>query len=204
MGPIALAPYFDRYSKRLKQRLMKNAIDAQMVEGIKHSMSTIEQFTGAKINYTTQVLARENDLGINTLNEELFIITTDIVGEMEGRSYLIFNKEAWDYVSGLAIKEHMKDAGRLREAFLKELDNIISATVISKISNAFSVKIHGAAPVLINEITSSSLLEYINQDRTRNPSHHVSVTEIHFENAPTIRPLFIWSVGELSKVALES
>ena len=174
---------------------MKTIIETVVEEGNKHAFTNFWLFTGSKVNHSIRVAHPENGMNlINTVKKEgdLIVITTDIVGQIEGKSYLIMSKEEWDYISGLGIRGGMKDSEAFREAFMKELDNIISAAFITKISEAFSLSIFGASPVLHPAISNNSVSDYLKNELSSNSEYYISVAELSCSQEG-IRPLFVWA-----------
>jgi chemotaxis protein CheY-P-specific phosphatase CheC len=176
---------------------MKKIIEA----GNQHAIKALEMFTGMPV--TPAFTITSSSEGIDTFSGlkkegELIIITTDIIGEIKGRSYFICNKEEWNYISGIAVKGMRQDSSSFREAFMTELDNIISAAFITKIAEAFSCKMYGAPPVLAPTLANVSINEYLSTQLTqlKNSSYYVSICEIAFHQ-PEIHPLFMWALPDL-------
>lgn len=182
---------------------MKNAVEAMMEVGNQHSINTLEQFTGAKVEFNVKMMNLFNSKDEEQLRnlkqeKDVMILVTEIIGDVEGRTYFMCTREEWDYISGIGIRGSMTDSAQFRGAFMMELDNIISAAFVSKIADAFSLKIYGAAPVLISDNN-----EYVCEELNKKPEHYLTVTTIGLTE--NIRPVFICSLANpYSKKAEEA
>jgi len=122
------------------------------------------------------------------------LITTDIMGEVTGKSYLFLSEEEFNQLtanipggaSGMSFKEE----------FLKELDNIISAAVITALANNLQKKMYGSVPVFVGKVNSK--IEDAIYDDFNDGDNKLFINSISFsfKSNPTITPLFIWVVNE--------
>lgn len=84
--------------------------------------------------------------------EELYVLVTEMKGEMKGVCFLVFNREEKDEICKMALPpEIYNDSSKLysmQEPLLLEVDNIISASVITQIANQLKKKIYGDVPRL--------------------------------------------------------
>jgi chemotaxis protein CheY-P-specific phosphatase CheC len=95
---------------------------------------------------------------VGTLKESMVVLTTEVKGNLKGKSYLIFNNEDLLNVIRIFSKQEI-DAleGGLTEfqkAILLELDNIVSAAMVTQLSNILEIFIYGDVPhlhILTNE-----------------------------------------------------
>lgn len=121
------------------------------------------------------------------------LITTEIFGDIFGKSYLLLSKSDYEELTrNIMLK---KDSPiNFHHEFLKEVDNILSASVISKLANMLKVKIYGDIPIWKGEI-SSAISELISTDfRTRTDKIYLNTIFFSFDNSPEIKPLFIWAM----------
>jgi chemotaxis protein CheY-P-specific phosphatase CheC len=84
----------------------------------------------------------------------------------------------------------------LREAFLMEIDNIISASVISEISNTLKLDIYGDVPQL-SKIHARDLQEFlIGKTMTDEPSSMILTnTTFLLDSKEKVHPQFIWKLS---------
>jgi chemotaxis protein CheY-P-specific phosphatase CheC len=82
----------------------------------------------------------------------LNVLTTQILGEMKGSCYLIFSEEESDILCKLSLgpdlTEQTDARQEMKNAFLLEIDNIISAAVITQFANILRKNIYGSVPSL--------------------------------------------------------
>jgi chemotaxis protein CheY-P-specific phosphatase CheC len=125
------------------------------------------------------------------------LLTTDVFGDLTGKSYLFLS--ARDYEVITRSIPSTKSSINLKEEFLKELDNILSAAVITKLSNDLNKKMFGDIPVMAGE-TSSQLEDIINDDFMEQVEElYVSSVSFSIGNDVSVQPLFLWVI-DYSKV----
>lgn len=118
------------------------------------------------------------------------LLTTEIFGDLTGKSYLLLSAHDKELLTHSI--PGTSSSVNLKEEFLKELDNIISAAVITKISNELNKKMFGDIPVLVGE-TKSHLEDMVNDDFLEQSEElFISAAYFSFEKQPDVRPLFLW------------
>lgn len=165
-----------------------------------HSFS---KFVGADISYikTHQGLhiVDVEDETIDLKEIEGFnanlLVATDVIGEVYGKSYLLLNTHEFDQLSQrvYGTDEALLD---FKEEFIKELDNVLSASVITKLSNALNLNMYGNIPVLVNPFCCN--LRNMIYDDFAEETESIYVNAIHFtfDKYPELKPCFIWVVGQ--------
>ncbi len=132
---------------------------------------------------------------------ELTLVTTEIIGELAGKSYLVFNAKECDtlYHTSFPKNNNLNDRSLLEEAFLKEIDNILSASVITEFSNFFDIKVYGGVPHL-TRTTYQEIERIINQDfyngNTNSACFFSANTKFLFKDNLQLRPRFFWKFTE--------
>lgn len=125
---------------------------------------------------------------------QLAILTTHVIGDIAGKSYLIFNQDEADEI--FRVLQTSVVSNDLKDAFLKEIDNIISASVISELANALDIEIYGDVPHL-TKVSAAELEEFMRQEL--NPHETESMifcnTSFQFENHEKVNPHFIWKLN---------
>ena len=78
------------------------------------------------------------------------VLITEVVGEVGGRSYLMFSDQESHALQVACLPAALKGPQRtiMGEAVLKEIDNVLSATVITTLSEELKLSIYGGAPQL--------------------------------------------------------
>ncbi|NER85314.1 MAG: hypothetical protein F6K42_38630, partial [Leptolyngbya sp. SIO1D8] len=79
-------------------------------------------------------------------------------------------------------------------AILKEIDNIISATVITQLSNALEASIYGDVPKLFELNNMAEFHDIMNES---SEGYYLLVTtNFIFDGYGTISPIFIWKIDK--------
>ncbi len=124
---------------------------------------------------------------------ELYVLTTQIIGSISGKSFLILNREECEEIFkdlGTSVKNDM-----LREAFLLEIDNIISASVISELSNSLSLEIYGDVPKL-HKINAAEIQDFLSREIQGGYSSSIIFSNTTFQfDRDKVHPQFIWSLS---------
>jgi hypothetical protein len=92
-----------------------------------------------------------------------------------------------------------------KEEFAKELDNILSASVITRLSNDLRVKVYGDIPILVGQ-TTATIEDIIREDFADHTSK-VYINSIYFSFAKEdslLSPHFVWVMNGEVLSAMES
>ena len=142
------------------------------------------------------------ELGTANLHTPTRMVTTELFGEVSGKSYLFFSQHDFDLLTQ-GIKHQENSGINLKEEYIKELDNILSAAVITKLSNELKVKMYGDIPILTK--VSDTIDTIIHQDFNEQADEiYISSTSFSSANHAGISPLFIWVVDCKILDAMES
>lgn len=128
-------------------------------------------------------------------DQEVHLIKTELLGELKGTSHLIFSEKevAKLYEACLPEKIAKDDSNEsriMKLGFLTEIDNMVSAAVITEFSNFLDVEIYGGVPSL-KVLKAQELNKFILDDSSEFDSI------IHFKavfhgKELDICPDFIW------------
>lgn len=81
---------------------------------------------------------------------DICVLTTYLLGELKGVCYLIFSEQEMELLMQTELPAEILNQPELKsemgKALLLEMDNIISANVITEFANALKVKIYGDVP----------------------------------------------------------
>lgn len=129
---------------------------------------------------------------IKTKNPSILI--TDIIGEAKGKSYLVFSEKDAQAVPEMLIQKmkSLEFNPDFAEIILKEVDNMVSAAVITELSNQLDLKIYGDVPKII--FPEEANREWL-QDEIEDNEHMFAIlssANFSFENNLKICPYFIW------------
>lgn len=167
-------------------------------QGLSKAAESLSFFMKEEISF------KELSFSINKLNnsidftskfgENIHLLITNVIGELKGVCCLIFSEEEADKLRHTALpKEIIENPALMAEmsdAIMLEVDNIISASVITQFSNILNHKIYGGVPELkkltvqeMNEYASTNFLKemYIINFKTQFQSSHLN-----------FNPEFVW------------
>ena len=84
--------------------------------------------------------------------KNIHFLTTKIIGDLKGICCLIFSENEADHLRSVALPQEILNnpeiMSEMADGIMLEVDNIISASVITQFSNILKVKIHGDVPNL--------------------------------------------------------
>lgn len=167
-----------------------------MNTGFTRAANSFSNMVGRPVRITNSAsLLIRHDRDFTCFSEEkgdLVVLTTQIIGSISGKSFLIFSEEE----SREIFKTLKSTNEQLQEAFLKEIDNIISASVIAELSNALKIEVYGDVPQLAR-LHSRELQDFMNAEIKKDEpsSMIVSNTTFHFEKGDRVHPQFIWKLS---------
>lgn len=174
----------------------ENFVIHLMNTGFTRAARSFSDMVGRPVRITNSAsLLIRHDREFSCFSEEkgdLVILTTQIIGSISGKSFLIFSEE-----ESQEIFKSLKSTNQgLQEAFLMEIDNIISASVIAELSNALSIEVYGDVPHL-TRLHSRELQDFMNAEIKKDEpsSMIVSNATFHFEKGDRVHPQFIWKLS---------
>jgi len=166
-------------------------------EGLSMAKASMEQVLQSPISIE-QIEYGTSDLDIDRFggdDSEVHVIKTALMGELKGTSHLIFSENEVNklYQSCLPPKianDDSNESAIMKLGFLTEIDNMVSAAVITEFSNFLGVEIYGNVPSL-KVIKANELNNYL----TNESSEFEQI--IHFKavfegKELDISPDFIW------------
>lgn len=122
------------------------------------------------------------------------ILITDIIGEVKGRSYLVFSEKDADAISEMLIKrmKSLESNPDYVEIILKEVDNMVSAAVITEFSNHLDIKIYGDVPRIVFPEEADKEWYSEEVEHNHNMFALLASANFSFEDSLRISPYFIW------------
>lgn len=146
---------------------------------------------------STQSVLFHSHTGFSYLHQEkgsLYVLITQLIGTVTGTSYLIFSEQERGEILSAGNSWNFKDFNdQLKDALLLEIDNIISASVISELANVLHVEIYGDVPVL-KKLDASELQKLIVNDSGGKEDAGLILMNTAFSigEKEQIHPQFIW------------
>lgn len=127
----------------------------------------------------------------------LFLLTSELIGDLNGVSFLIFSEEEANTITKTVYPNKNFSAEKFakkRASLLLEIDNIITAGVVSEFANAFNYRTYGGVPelqVLNHEKVVRELFE-----QTKGAAYMISFSASLVAQKVAVNADFIWSVGK--------
>ncbi|MEO1052548.1 MAG: hypothetical protein AAFX87_18090 [Bacteroidota bacterium] len=125
---------------------------------------------------------------------ELTVVRTDIVGELAGSGYLVFNKAEFESIADMGLAVLGGSASIDKPTVMKEIDNIISASVITELSEGLDIDVYGAVPQLFQLEHLDQLNERTLTSQTKDDCYLLFYNRFVFEGFMALSPLFIWEI----------
>lgn len=144
-------------------------------------------------------------LGVEFLDAEEYtkfsgshvLLTTEIFGEVIGKSYLFLPDQSLEIITS-TVPSNCNSTINFKEEFIKELNNILSAAVLTKLSNSLCKKMFGDVPNLIGKVNCHP--NDIIHDDFGDEAEEIYINSIYFsfDDHAGIYPLFVWVLDKNS------
>jgi len=181
----------------MEQRSQENYLIHVLNSGFERAAASFSKLINRSVRIvnTQSLVLRHND-HFSYISEEqgdLHILVTQIIGDVSGKSYLVFNH---DECAEIFRALNSNPSAALQDAFLLEIDNIISASVIAELSNALGLEIYGDVPQLL-KIQGQDLQEFMRKEVSKDgPSSVIfSNAMFQFDSKDRVHPQFIWKMS---------
>jgi len=181
-----------------KRRHYENYLKEVFMEGYKNAAIALAQITHDKIYYNNfhhsfHQIENNSITKMTEINRagSNILITTEVMGDVPGKNYLLLNQHEFDSLTkGIrSDKNHPMD---IKKEFMKELDNILSASVITKLSDNLGMKMYGDVPVWSGPF-KGNIMNLIREDFGKGTDEvYISSLFFSFDHSPKIQPFFIW------------
>jgi len=150
---------------------------------------TLKDFKGDELLENPQI-------ALNKKSEEknILLLTTKVIGELKGVCCLVFSEEEADHLRRASLPPEILNSpevmSEMSDGIMLEVDNIISASVITEFSNMLKVKIYGGVPDL--KRVNYSEMETIIQDDIDNELYLISFKTSFESSKVAFNPEFLW------------
>ncbi|MGK7396595.1 MAG: chemotaxis protein CheC [Candidatus Cyclobacteriaceae bacterium M3_2C_046] len=125
---------------------------------------------------------------INSL-DKLYVLVTEVKGDLPAESYLVFTQENAALTASHVMGSHNSNE-EMQEAMLLEVDNILTASVVTQFSNFFGKSIYGDVPHLI-KLNKTETEEVLTQKMSQYDLR-VTFKTCFVTNKLKIHPEFVW------------
>ncbi|MES2678665.1 MAG: hypothetical protein V4635_02215 [Bacteroidota bacterium] len=126
--------------------------------------------------------------------DNIHLLTTEVMGELPGVCYLVFSEEEADRLREVVLSAELRDspelANEMKDAILLEVDNIISASVITEFSNILNHRIYGNVPTL--KLVNPSDLDRMLKERSGADFFAINFRTQFLSSNINFSPEFVW------------
>ena len=171
--------------------------------GLAKASDSMAFFTKEKVllnslEVTLKELATINSFSEKHNDENIAILSTELIGELTGICFLIFSEADCKKIEEVCLPEQFRsdviNSTEMLDALLLEMDNIIAASVITQFSNIFKFKVHGGVPG-IKRIKVSELTPTV-KNMSKNPSYMLYFKSNFNTYSMNINPEFVWLLDD--------
>lgn len=126
--------------------------------------------------------------------DNIQLLLTEVIGELKGVCCLIFSEDEANKLRDSALPAEIRNnpeiMAEMSDGILLEVDNIISASVITQFSNILKHKVYGGVPHL-KKMSSDAVNNYI-KEKLENDMFIVSFNTHFVSPNLDFSPQFIW------------
>lgn len=132
--------------------------------------------------------------GVASQEDDLYLLTTDIIGELGGCCFLILTQDQADSLRSRALPPNIIQNpsfyNEMKDAILLEVDNIITASVITQFANHLQRSLHGSVPRM--ELASKTETEQLISEQANKNIHIIEFYAKFYSSSIDFKPLFVW------------
>ena len=186
--------------------MLTNAFES----GYSNAANSLSQLMMSKTHFDV------SDHGFHELGSELFsdydsanakkemrIVTTEIFGDIRGKSYLLLSDIDFHVLSAGIPEGKGRDVS-FKAEFVKELDNILSASVITRLSNELKLKMYGDVPVLLENVTCKIGDMIYDDFAEESQKVYINSTFYYMDNYKQVSPFFVWVLDQRNLSSVEA
>lgn len=166
-----------------------------LIKGYNRAAKSFSTMIGSEVRIENKRVEVVNDrssvnVALNKPDSHVMIVTS-IIGALKGESYLLLTADEEHAICDMSRKAFGGSGTIQNELVLKEIDNIISAAVITEFSNALSLRIYGDVPHLFH---SSDTVLWNSAIRFEDGDDYfiMANANFHFAGHAPVNPAFIW------------
>lgn len=157
---------------------------------LSHSASVFSKFMSRKVDF--KISGINESVDIPSQYSKLKVAISDLKGDLKGRSYLVFNQTDCESLYRACLSENLRQNVEMQDAILMELDNILTAAVVTNLSNTLKINCYAYIPALTS-IDLTKLFEFIESDH-RHDCLLITVKTSFTVDDLAMSPLFIWAL----------
>jgi chemotaxis protein CheY-P-specific phosphatase CheC len=143
--------------------------------------------------FSMQPAAHLDDFPLRT-GSSIYLLITDVIGELPGVCCLVFTEEEANQLIHAALPTSVTSnpqmMAEMGDAFLLEVDNIISASVVTQFSNHLKCRIHGGVPRMM-KLNGDELRSFV-KSKVYNDSFAINFKTSFLSDHINFSPEFLW------------
>lgn len=129
--------------------------------------------------------------------EKHYVLSTELKGELEGECFLVFSATEVEQLLKIMMPDILEKEEAFRkeveQGFLLELDNIVSASVITQISNILKYEFYGDVPKM-DILNPEQVYDFV---YSKHADKYVLCFKTRFMTKNiSLNPSFIWVIDE--------
>jgi hypothetical protein len=165
-----------------------------MQDGFSNAAVAFGKITGCAIGHTPVVRTLASDLSVIAPGDASLLVT-QLIGDFPGTSYLVIPAIAEEMISRKVCFQRPQLGTGFREAFLLELTNIVSAAVVTELSNFLQAELYGDVPQL-KRMEAINIPQYLSMDSEACiPSGITMATTFQLDSDNEIQFPFLWKIS---------
>ncbi|MCU0390493.1 MAG: chemotaxis protein CheC [Thermoflexibacter sp.] len=125
----------------------------------------------------------------------LYTLSSAIIGDVPAHSYFVLSYADAANLSRVCLSKSDYQNNEMREALLTEIANILTASVVTQLSNFFKVKIFGYVPIL-KKLNPEDIKSLIMSEMDKDDISFYLKTNFITSNLK-IQPDFIWTFNHI-------
>jgi chemotaxis protein CheY-P-specific phosphatase CheC len=183
----------------MENSVLQKYISAIMNKGFEKAAKSFSHMVGGALSFahsSTTLIAEEQDFTyVSGEKGELMVLSTNMIGDLSGRSYLILSEQERREICQAASPTRPLDE-KLQEALLLEIDNIVSASVIGQLADDLGIEVYGDVPQL-QYVKAERIRQFLSSSISQ--ESHVGMllcnTTFLLGTHDHIHPQFIWKLS---------
>ena len=161
-------------------------------DALSHSASIFSKFLSKKVAFSISGINESIEPLFHQTDMNLKVVISDLKGDLKGRSYLVFNNQDCKSLVETCLPGDLSQNAEMQEAIIMELDNILTAAVVTNLSNTLKINSYAYVPAL-SETTPKKLIGLIENDH-KNDCFLITVKTSFTVDNVDLSPLFIWAL----------
>lgn len=161
-------------------------------EAFNNSAKALQRFIGKKVETQTEIWNVNNLKNPTVSANDNFVLISDIKGDLKGKCYLVFTHEEANKLFKNCLSNKYVDNETMQNAILLELDNILTAAVVTVFSDKLKINIYAYVPHLI-KMSNAVLDQNLASDAKLSKLVMNFRTTFKIEEI-TLSPTFFWAV----------